>query len=532
MNLTSVFPLPGRLLWMQKHTARLESHWMSMQRLMYLNDMSGPDMYWTLSRLAKSNRQQKRSSEGDTSALLKLISDAGGPVEQFHRSLGLLERSKALRLNSAWLGLSTDLRFCRLCLGHGVHSIIFQLPFVRRCPYHNIELQHTCPACGHALGVQALDHPFSTHKALHCNVCQGLFLEPDCPMHEVVAGYPEAEAAFRVAHLRVERLLQATITRSSISSLMEPSSPSTWNFCFHSVSKCTESERRASDWMKASDPHEVVLSKTTHLTESSKESEPESRDLLATIHHLSELTQILRAIEHQLHEKVRQICGHRHGADLDYGWHDLTTRSQQGHINMETGDCPCCACLSWWRAQVGVYFGLRDFLRERVELCRQTRNLSWIATGMPLEPERVARMSRALFAYQARSMLRLIQRQAEPSEEGERTTALQQGPGDHDAFDFSWARGPHPCLWRLNLWLGRLPDASMTVFHDTESYQASYSLHGAWRALGRSVEVQRKSLARSDRRLQWLEGRRSRAGYWYAAMALDHNRRFWCERLA
>lgn len=145
---------------------------------------------------------------------------------------------------------------------------------------------------------------------------------------------------------------------------------------------------------------------------------------------------------------------------------------------------------------------------------------------IPLEPERVAGLSLALFAYQARAMLRLIQRQAELSE------MEAQGPGDVDRTRFTWAPGAHPQLWHLNLWLGRLPDASLTLFDAQHNYQATYSLRGAWRALEQSVSLQRLSLARQDRRLQWLVTKHPHPGHWYAAMALNHNRRLWREWVA
>jgi|GEM_PF-1901762 len=492
-----------------------------MQRLMYLNNLSGPDMLWTLDRMGGSLGKQKQLTDKSTPTWLNDVIAAGKPLERFHQQLGLLEKSKAMRLNRGWLGYSNNLRYCRACLDQCFHTILFQFPFVLQCPYHKSALQNTCWSCKRLLGSDAIDNPYTTKKPLHCNYCEALFLIPERPMHQVVSGYPEAEAVFRDAHLRLESILQASITTRSLSSIMEQCSPWVWDFCFHSAAKFTCSERRMSDWMKTPDPHEINLTPIPTQEDALVHEEVANQDLLATAHRLDELTEILRSIQRQLHERVRLICGHRHVVDLDCGVCDVNSGKPQDHICMLSGDCPCCACLRWWRAQVSVYFGLREFLRSCVDLHCRIRNFGGLTYMIPLEPERVASLSLALFAYQARAMLRLIQHQAEFSEVEDR------GPGGEDPTEFTWAPGAHPQLWHLNLWLGRMPDASLTLFDAQRSYQAGYSLRGAWRALEQSVSLQRLSLARQDRRLQWLVTKHTHPGHWYATMALNHNQRLW-----
>lgn len=514
------------MIWSQKHTACFESHWMSMQRLMYLNHLSGSDMYRTLTRMAQLSGKQKQQRDRNTPTWLDHVIAAGKPLERFHQQLGLLEKSLSMRLSRGWLGYSTNLRYCRLCLDQCFHSVLFQFPFVLQCPYHRCALQDTCWHCKRPLGSGAIDNPYSTKKALHCNHCEALLLIPERPMRQVVSGYVEAESVFRDAHLRLERLLQAAIATPSRSSIMEQRSPWVWDFCYHSLAKFTDSERRATDWMKTLDPHEIDLFQIPAQEDVRAHSDSENQDLLAIAHRLDELTEILRSIQRQLHERVRMICGHRHVADLDCGVCDVNSGQSPDHLCMLSGDCPSCACLRWWRAQVSVYFGLREFLRGCVDLHCRVRNLEVLTVLIPLEPRRVAGLSLALFAYQARAMLRLMEHQTEPS------AGEAQGSDGEDRTKFTWASGAHPQLWHLNLWLGCLPDASLTLFDARRSVQARYSLRGAWRALEQSVSLQRRSSVRQDRKLQWLVTKHPHPGHWYAAMALNHNRRLWREWVA
>lgn len=498
-----------------------------MQRLMYLNHLSGSDMHRTLTRMAQLSGKQKQQIDRNTPTWLDHVIAAGKPLERFHQQLGLLEKSLSMRLNRGWLGYSTNLRYCRHCLDQCFHTVLFQFPFFLQCPYHRCALQDTCWHCKRPLGSGAIDNPYSTKKALHCNHCEVLLLIPERPMRQVISGYVEAESVFRDAHLRLERLLQAAIATPSRSSIMEQRSPWVWDFCYHSLAKFTDSERRATDWMTTPDPHEIDLFQIPAQEDARAHNESDNQDLLAIAHRLDELTEILRSIQRQLHERVRMICGHRHVADLDCGVCDVNSGQAPDHLCMLSGDCPSCACLRWWRAQVSVYFGLREFLRGCVDLHCRVRNLEILTILIPLEPRRVAGLSLALFAYQARAMLRLIQHQAEPS------GVEAQGLDSEDRTKFTWASGAHPQLWHLNLWLGCLPDASLTLFDaPRRSYQARYSLRGAWRALEQSVSLQRQSLVRQDSKLQWLVTKHPHPGHWYAAMALNHNRRLWREWVA
>lgn len=57
------------------------------------------------------------------------------------------------------------LRACLPCAREGFHTWLFQMPWVRKCPWHDTHLVEICPSCG-----QVLTHGFiDGHPLLHCH---------------------------------------------------------------------------------------------------------------------------------------------------------------------------------------------------------------------------------------------------------------------------------------------------------------------------------------------------------------------------
>lgn len=512
---------PDHMIWMQKHTARLESHWMSFQRLMYLNNLTGLGLKFKLTNLARSAVPAKNHRGRDIPAWMYFVNAAGKPLERFQQQLGLFEKSQAMELNRNWLGWSDTLRYCRPCLDQCFHSILFQFPFVLQCPYHRCELETTCWSCKRELGRGTLTDPFLTRKALHCSYCNALLLIPERPMHQVVSGYPEAEATLRVAHQRLEKLFHASIDCSLQTSIMDRNLPWVWTFCYHSLAIISNSERRTSDWMTTPDPKAVTLERVSVDNDPIAPGGSDHQDLLTILQRLDELTRILRSIQRRLHFRVRAICGHKKIEDLDCGAFDRNSGIPEDYLCMLSRDCPCCACLRWWRAQVSVYFGLRDYLRSSVDQHRLTQNLRGYTDLIPLQPQRMAQMALSMFSYQAQSMSRLMMHL------NVHTVAVPHRPEDDDRTKFTWHSGPHPQVWHLKLWLGRLPDASLQLSESDRSFRSYLPIRGAWQALEQSITLHRQYSSQLDHQLQWLVTKHPNPGRWYAAMALNHSRQFW-----
>lgn len=292
-------------------------------------------------------------------------------------------------------------------------------------------------------------------------------------MRQIVAGFPESEAVFSDAHQRLEDLLHGVITQAPLAALHDREVSWDWRFCFNSLSKCMAAERLTAAWMEAAKPREVTLVRAVASFSDNWRERPRILDMVAAVHLLEDLARVLRAIDHELRSHCREICGHRQPSVLVTGCHRAAWGEEDTpHLCLQSGDCPICACLSWWRAHFGIYFNLRTFMREHTTHAVRTRDLNELARLMPLEPQQLALMALALFAFLARSMRDLTLHVAQNSaSETPPTDALSsQGLGSF------WSAGPHPCLWRLKLKLNRIPDATLRLSREGQLFLARYSM--------------------------------------------------------
>ncbi len=65
--------------------------------------------------------------------------------------------------------LGKGLRFCPECLGHGYHSVLFDLALISECPIHNCRLTRACLSCYWTVatkGLRRLAQPINLHPTL------------------------------------------------------------------------------------------------------------------------------------------------------------------------------------------------------------------------------------------------------------------------------------------------------------------------------------------------------------------------------
>lgn len=102
-----------------------------------------------------------------------IASKLGLPDEQFNQALGVDLMPFEERVGNPLI-LSKTLRYCRLCLELGFHSMVYQHRAITTCDFHGIPLLDRCHDCGCA--VVPLIKDLSKHPYC-CNHCGRLFIK-------------------------------------------------------------------------------------------------------------------------------------------------------------------------------------------------------------------------------------------------------------------------------------------------------------------------------------------------------------------
>lgn len=91
-----------------------------------------------------------------------------------------LEGWMPFHLRGAVPGDTWQFRYCSACLRTGYHTLLFQLPWIHRCPWHGRRLRTTCTRCERPMRVSgAGDQPLLGCECEHCNLDVVDALVPD-----------------------------------------------------------------------------------------------------------------------------------------------------------------------------------------------------------------------------------------------------------------------------------------------------------------------------------------------------------------
>ena len=114
-------------------------------RVFRLNEFSRKDLFATL------------GLEGvQSSNLFDKACHSGIPQERLRKKLGIPRSISRywpevawcpIDAGKAWTWQPTRIRHCIQCFAHGYHSTFFQMPFVKKCPWHLTPLVERCPSC-------------------------------------------------------------------------------------------------------------------------------------------------------------------------------------------------------------------------------------------------------------------------------------------------------------------------------------------------------------------------------------------------
>lgn len=144
--------LPWSMTWVVKGCAKYESDWIALHRFLWMNAISGQDLWRALTGRKKRDVSlpSSRTFPAQYIELITEISVTNDFAKHFHaRSL-----SNCFGPNSGREMLAVKgIRFCPSCLRECFHSPLFQLETVRKCPVHGCELLDACEHCGAKIGM-------------------------------------------------------------------------------------------------------------------------------------------------------------------------------------------------------------------------------------------------------------------------------------------------------------------------------------------------------------------------------------------
>lgn len=312
---------------------------------------------------------------------------------------------------AAYLKVKRSLRFCPLCLAMGFHSHLFQLEAVALCPYHQCALKSDCPHCGGPLGCPELI-PDQLRNPLCCATCGKPFVEEENAATAMLGDFHEAQAQHASTHRVLLRM--RAVQRVWVRGLCDPGYglPDFHHHISHCLIAATGGDKLLPTWSHESlvkvGPIAVKFrDDIANIVDPASYFDPEADEPFSDL--LRDCAAIAKSVHRRLAALVRATCGHRQPVPLE-SREDRTTFTQVQHeIIMLPGDCPCCAVLCWWRAEVSKLMALHELARgierERGPVVEGESNFRY---AMSLHPNLLCATLLTTFSRMATAMRQFI----------------------------------------------------------------------------------------------------------------------------
>lgn len=390
MNNLSSREGPSGCLWIPNGAGSVESLWMAVQRFMYLNDLSGNDFYYLLQ--GRSYRAPTASPR-DFDVYRRVLATQASEIAHLFASLVEID-SIALQGRmgryAKFLDPYLPLRYCADCLAYCFHSPIFQFPALSQCPFHRAELLVACQHCGKNLSTFGFT-PGQHRRPFCCTACGSSYVPENEVASRVLFGLPEARQALTTAFEVVTRMTLVDVTSANALIPHDMNSERYARFHCHAMYAAARLDSPKPDWLIGLESEVSV--KSIPLPRSYTQSEGKEKSLSGSVtlaSHLQSLHRVLKSVNRYLSRKVRSVCGHRHPKRLRNNVRSIPRRGSIHFLAFDRRDCPCCATLAWWRANLGIYFELHDWVRTRPLTLHLEQERSWLENYAPLSSEQLA----------------------------------------------------------------------------------------------------------------------------------------------
>ncbi|QSI31074.1 hypothetical protein GNX71_16440 [Variovorax sp. RKNM96] len=390
------------MTWVALGASQFESDWMAWHRFLWMNAITGDDLWRALSgETRRSALPDGRSFHRRYMALM-----ASTPLmRNFAQHFRARSLSSCFGPNTGGEMLAVrTVRFCPECLRACFHSPVFQLACIKRCPLHRCELVAACPRCGGAVGQPMFDPAWVRHP-LACECCRAPFAD-DHLVERALSGFAAGELVFGQLEAWMTRLRTFQFV-SARSIGQEPVAPRDYKTICAGIAHHARGPTHSKSWLDREFPCKPLLRR--------RESELSALERFANDQHLRPINPdldvacaIAKSMNHQLSRRLRAICGHRHTMRLNWEGAARQFSHLQPVLLMSPRDCPCCAILDQWRAYAGKVLALRNRAREPGKPLYE-RHVGDFRVAYSLEPAEFANALLSSFTWFAAALGRVVQ---------------------------------------------------------------------------------------------------------------------------
>lgn len=330
---------------------------MALHRILWLNSISGKDLFALLRKSEGKKATQSESLFRDTLENSPLLGEYAAHIQ--NRGNGFLFGESNQELLLKW----TKFKYCPVCLDNCFHAPVFCLIGINACPLHHCQLISECVHCGKEVGSNYFD-PDIFSEPLACSHCKRPFTRKNIA-NKVLGGFTAGLLTLREIENWIS-CIKKLASRDFDFSLGELGIPNYQKMV--SALECL--------FKLATPPASITA--ICEVTENLVEVR-DCRSLLPgnfkVQNHLGRtvplnddveaVCAIAKSIGRHLEKRIRKFCNHDYRRRSGWKNAERPFARVMPVLIIEPGNCPCCALMDQWRAYSGKVLSLRKAMTRR-----------------------------------------------------------------------------------------------------------------------------------------------------------------------
>lgn len=346
----------GSLIWSISVSSQLESDWIALHRVLWLNSISGKDLFDLLRKFEGKRASQSELLFRDALERSPLLGEYAAHFR--NRGNVVLFGKSNQELLLRW----TTFKYCPVCLDSCFHSPIFCLVQTYACPVHHCQLITECLQCGKAIGSNhfALD---IFNEPLACYHCKRPFTRKNIAS-KVMEGLSVGLLNFREIEGWISRIKEWTCQDFdfSLGKLGIPTIQKKLS-ALECLRKLTHPPVSIAAMSEGSE-NLVEVRNNSNLILGNFEVQNHLGRPVPLNDDIEAVCAVAKSIGRHLGKQIRKFCKHNYRRRSGWENADRPFRPVMPVLIIEPGDCPCCALMDQWRAYSGKVLSLRQAMES------------------------------------------------------------------------------------------------------------------------------------------------------------------------